>query len=200
MKVGLFGGSFDPIHRGHVEPVREVRRLLGLDQVIFLPTTQPPHKAGRVKAPALQRYAMVELALLREDGLVASAHELTAGQPAYTAETLDHFRRELPSAELYLLIGSDSFADLPQWYRYRDILASSRLVVLRRPGWELELDEGSLPELPEGALARVEVPAVRPHAISSTEVRALLARGEAPPPGALDDLVVQFIDKYSLYR
>src|SRR5947208_4241718 len=102
MKVGLFGGSFDPIHRGHIEPVRKARRALGLDRVIYLPTARPPHKPGGALAPAPARYAMVELALLFEDGLCASAYELTADRPAYTIETLEHFRAELPDAELFL--------------------------------------------------------------------------------------------------
>ena len=112
MKVGLFGGSFDPIHRGHLDPVRAAMRDLGLDRVIYLHTARPPHKPGRALAPALARYAMVELALLGEEGLYASAHELTLDRPAYTIETLEHFRRQMPAAELYLLIGGDSFADL----------------------------------------------------------------------------------------
>ena len=101
MKIGLFGGSFDPIHRGHVEPVREARRRLGLERVIYLPTATPPHKPRRALAPALARFAMVELALLGEEGLYVSAHELTPERPAYTVETLEHFRRQMPEAELH---------------------------------------------------------------------------------------------------
>ncbi len=137
MKVGLFGGSFDPIHCGHLEPVKEARRLLGLDRVIYLPTAIPPHKPGRHLAPPLARYAMVEMAILPEEGLYGSPYELTLDRPAYTAETLEHFRRELPAAELHLLMGSDSFFELPHWVRWRDIAAAARLVVLARPGWDL---------------------------------------------------------------
>src|ERR1700674_2750091 len=147
MKVGLFGGSFDPIHCGHLEPVKEARRLLGLEGVIYLPTAIPPHKPGRLLAPPLARYAMVEMAILAEEGLYASPYELTLDRPAYTAETLEHFQRELPAAELHLLIGSDSFFELPHWVRWRDIAAAARLVVLARPGWDLagltEISESS---------------------------------------------------------
>ena len=147
MKVGLFGGSFDPIHCGHLEPVKEARRLLGLERVIYLPTAIPPHKPGRLLAPPLARYAMVEMAILAEEGLYASPYELTLDRPAYTAETLEHFQRELPAAELHLLIGSDSFFELPHWVRWRDIAAAARLVVLARPGWDLagltEISESS---------------------------------------------------------
>jgi nicotinate-nucleotide adenylyltransferase len=205
VKVGLFGGSFDPVHRGHIATIQEARRLLGIQQVIFLPTAQPPHKAGRLLAPPLARYAMVELALLREEGLVVSPHELTLGRPAYTAETLEHFRRELPEGELFLFLGSDSFLDLPHWVRWRDIAAAARLVVLGRPGWELD-DALSGASASAGDLAalvrdgRVEVPRITASAISSTRLREMLAHGERPPDGWLPELVVEFIDKYHLYR
>lgn len=205
MRIGLFGGSFDPIHRGHVELVRQARQILGLQQVIFLPTAQPPHKAGRVLAPPLARYAMVELALLREEGLAASPHELTLGRAAYTAETLDHFRRQLPAADLFLLVGSDSFVDLPHWVRWRDIVAAARLVVLPRPGWALEnaaaADSPGSAELAALVRAgRVEAPPLAPCDVSSTRLRRMLANGERPPAGWLPDLVLEFIDKYHLYR
>lgn len=150
MKIGLFGGSFDPIHSGHLEPVKQARRQLGLDRVIYLPTAIPPHKPVRRLAPPLARYAMVELAILHEEGLHASPYELTLDRPAYTAETLEHFQRELPAAELYLLIGSDSFLELPHWFRWRDIAAAARLVVLSRPGCDLAELEGAA-ELGHGA-------------------------------------------------
>ncbi|HVT18057.1 MAG TPA: nicotinate (nicotinamide) nucleotide adenylyltransferase [Thermoanaerobaculia bacterium] len=201
MRVGLFGGSFDPIHRGHLEPVQEARRDLGLDRVIYLPTALPPHKPRRRHASPWARYAMVELALLAEEGLFASAFELTLDRPAYTIDTVEHFRRELPEAELHLLVGGDSFADLPQWFRWRDIVAAVHLAVLARPGWDLE-GEAALPaelaELVRGG--RVKLLCQPPVAVSSTLLRELLARGEPPPAGWLPDLVLDFIRKYDLYR
>lgn len=200
MKVGLFGGSFDPIHRGHIEPVREARRALGLDRVIYLPTAKPPHKPGRALAPAHARYAMVELALLSEEGLYASAHELTLDRPAFTIETLEHFHGEMPDAELFLLIGGDSLADLHHWVRWREIPHAARLVVLARPGWDLD----AVPLDPEVAdLARTDrVLLLRqpPVDVSSTRLRELLAAGLPLPPGAVPDLVVRYLQKYALYR
>ena len=200
MKIGLFGGSFDPIHRGHIEPVREARRLLGLERVIYLPTATPPHKPRRALAPAHARYAMVELALLGEEGLYASAHELTPERPAYTVETLAHFRREMPDSELHLLIGGDSFADFHHWVRWPEIAAAARLVVLARPGWDLDsipLDPGV------AALARAgRVLVVRQAAVdvSSTRLREQLAAGLPLSPGDVPDLVVRYVQKYGLYR
>ena len=200
MKIGLFGGSFDPIHRGHIDPIQEARRVLGLDEVLYLPTARPPHKPGRALAPAMARYAMVELALLEEEGLFASPHELTLERPAYTIETLEHFRREMPAAELFLIIGGDSFADLHLWVRWREIPQAARLVVLARPGWDL--DAPSLhPEIAElGKTDRVILLRQPPVDISSTRLREILAAGRSVPEGALTDLVVRYVHKYDLYR
>ncbi len=202
MKLGLFGGSFDPIHEGHLEPVRQARRLLALDRVVFLPTAVPPHKPGRQFAPAHARYAMVELALLGEEGLYASAFELTEGRPAYTVDTLEHFRKRHPGAELYLLLGGDSFVELDTWKRWPDIVQLARLAVLVRPPLSLEQVRDRLsPELVGlTASERVHFVPNDPVAASSTGLRELIARGEEPPPGVVPTLVLEYIRKYSLYR
>jgi nicotinate-nucleotide adenylyltransferase len=200
MKLGLFGGSFDPIHLGHVLPVREARRALGLDRVLYMVTAKPPHKPRRALAPPHARYAMVEMALLGEEGLYASPYELVLDRPAYTIETLEHFRQTEPEADLYLLIGGDSFADLHLWYRWRDIAAAARLVVLTRPGWELDA-RALHPELASlAATDRVTFLRQPPVDVSSTLLRELFARGEQPPAGQVSDLVVRYVQKYDLYR
>lgn len=202
MKVGLFGGSFDPIHRGHINPVQEARRSLGLDRVIYLPTAKPPHKPGRVLAPAHARYTMVELALLGEEGLYASPHELTPGRPAYTIETLECFRREMPDAdaELFLLIGGDSFADLHLWVRFREIPSLARVVVLARPGWDFDTVPLDAEVARMARTDRVILLRQTPVDVSSTRLRELLAAGLPLPPGAVPDLVVRYLQKYDLYR
>lgn len=201
-RVGLFGGSFDPIHEGHLAPVRRARRELGLERVIYLPTARPPHKPKREFAPALQRFTMVELALLGEEGLFASDHELTLGRPAYTVETVEHFRGLWPEVDLHLLIGGDSFAELHTWRRWRELVAGVELVVLARPGWSLVEVRPTLPEELERRLAEGALHVITddPVDLSSTELRQRLARGEAPPAGAIPAAVVDYIRKYSLYR
>lgn len=200
MKLGLFGGSFDPIHEGHILPAREARRTLGLDRILYLVTAKPPHKPRRALAPPHARYAMVEMALLDEEGLYASPHELVLDRPAYTIETLEHFRQTEPEADLHLLIGGDSFADLHLWYRWREIPAAARLVVLTRPGWELEA-RALHPELAAlAATDRVIFLQQPPVDVSSTRLRELFARGEQPPPGRVPGLVVRYVQKYDLYR
>jgi nicotinate-nucleotide adenylyltransferase len=208
MKLGLFGGTFDPIHRGHVEPVQAARRALGLDRVVYLPTALPPHKPKREFAPAHARYAMVELALLGEEGLYADPYELTLDRPAYTVETLERFRRELPDAELSLLLGADSYLELPTWRRWEEILELAQVVVLARPGWDVaaalagagiaDRDRHELAGyLAERAALLLAQPPVE---VSASEIRARLAAREDPPTGALHPLVLDYVRKYDLYR
>ena len=112
MRLGLYGGSFDPIHHGHVRPVLKAVERLQLDRVLYLPTAQPPHKMDAAFAPALHRFAMAELALLDHNRLQVSDFELV-GRPSFTVETLEHFNTRFPDAWLHLLIGSDSLAGTP---------------------------------------------------------------------------------------
>ena len=168
--------------------------------MIYLPTAHPPHKPGRALAPALARYAMVELALLGEEGLDVSPHELTLDRPAYTVETLEHFRREIAGAELHLLIGGDSFADLHHWVRFREIARG------RAPGGPRPSGLG--PRRPPRSTRRCRAGAERPRpAAAAAAGRRLLdpsaraARRRAPaPPGTVPESVVRYLQKYDLYR
>ena len=201
MKIGVFGGSFDPIHYGHIQPVREARRRLGLDRVLYLPTASPPHKPGRQTAPAWSRFAMVELALLREPGLQVSPLELTPGRPAYTVDSLARLQSEHPDDELWLIIGGDNFAELPTWKSWRRLARLARLAVLVRPREKRALEDSWPPELRRLAASdRVEFVPNRPVSISSTRLRELLAAGEDPPPRTMPRVVLEYIRKYSLYR
>jgi nicotinate-nucleotide adenylyltransferase len=200
VRVGLFGGTFDPIHAGHVTPVRAARAAVALERVFFLPTAVPPHKPGRRVAPATARFAMVELALLHEEGFFVSTHEL-GPEPAYTVETLEYFHRELPGADLHLLLGSDSLAALPGWRRWQELPQLATLLVLTRPGSESALRLDALPgelreALDSGRLVFVEH---EPVAVSATALRAALGAGEDPPPGAMHPLVLDYARKYRLY-
>lgn len=207
MKLGLFGGTFDPIHRGHVDTARQARAALDLDRVLFLPTAKPPHRPEPDGASPWARFAMVELALLEEDGLYASPHELTPGRAAYTVETLEHFARQQPEARLHLLLGADSLAGLPTWRRPLDIVRLARLVILARPEWQVDEVRGELPtelrsRLWEGGAAAPPPPHVVHSSvpISATQIRAALGRGEEPPAGCLDPKVLHYARKYHLYR
>ncbi len=202
MKIGLFGGTFDPIHFGHILPVKQARTQLGLDLVIYLPTAIPPHKPGGQVAPPHARWTMVELALLSDPGLVADPFELTPEKEAFTVDSVEHFRSAFPADDLYLLIGCDSFAELHTWRRWEELVAMVRLAVLVRPDWRPGALEAQL--TPEVAALmgtdRVCFVTNRPVAVSATELRRLLATGAQPPEGWLPDLVLQYIQKYNLYR
>ena len=202
LRVGLLGGSFDPVHSGHVAFAQAARRALELDRVLFLPTAHPPHKPERKFAPPLHRYVMVELALLAESGLFASPVEWTPGRAAYTVETVEHLAAERPGWKFVLLIGADSFGDLPQWRRWEDLVAQVEIAVAVRPGWDLESLRAAAPEALRAAVdgGRVHFLANAPVGLSSTELRAALARGENPPDGSLPPRVLDYACKYNLYR
>jgi nicotinate-nucleotide adenylyltransferase len=202
VRIGLLGGSFDPVHTGHVALARAAHAELALDRVLFLPTAHPPHKPDRRMVSALARYTMVELALLAEPGLYASPIEWTPGSPVYTIDTVERLRADYPHARLFLLLGADSFAALPAWRRWEELVGLIDLAVAARPGWSLpELTAGAAPPLQAAiAAGRVHLLAAPPLRWSSTELRATFARGEEPPAGALPPPVVDYIRKYRLYR
>lgn len=207
-KLGVFGGTFDPIHRGHVEPVRRVAMALGLHQVLFIPTAKPPHKDGPRKASALHRYVMVELALLDEPDFVVSPLEMPlAGPtdppgPSYTVDTLERLRREHPNDALFLIVGADSFVQLSAWRNWSRILRLAELAVMTRPGWSLDEHVGALPAeqrqaVDDGRVYLVENPPVD---LSSSEIRRMLRRGVLGPADALHPRVLRYAHKYGLYR
>ena len=202
MKIGLFGGSFDPVHRGHVEAAAAARRALGLDRVELVVTGRPPHKEGPRSAPALARYVMAELAVLDHPDLAVSVVELDETRKSYTIDTLELRRRELPDAEIWWILGADAFAELHTWRRFRAILASFPVAVLARPGFDRrELLAGldaELARLVSGSRVEwVENPLVD---ASSTRLREVLASGGRPPEDRLDPRVLRFVEKYRLYR
>lgn len=201
MKLGIFGGTFDPIHTGHIEPVKKASDVLGLDRVVYLPTARPPHKPGRQFVRSQRRFAMVEMALLNEPAFQVSAWELTPGEPAYTVDTVERFHRRDPGDELFVIVGADSFKQLPTWRRWRDIVRLASLAVLTRPGWDYRSVEQSLPEELRDVVTAGKVKFVRndPVKVSSTELRHLFRSSAPIPKGAAPELVVKYIQKYSLY-
>lgn len=200
MRLGLFGGTFDPVHAGHVAMARQAREELALDRVLLLPTAIPPHKQAQ-RTPALRRFVMVELALLDEPGLFAADHEMQHDRPSYAVDTLEHFRGAGPGVELYYLLGMDSLAELPTWRRWRELPGLARLVVLRRPGHRrARIVEGSPPEIraaiESGRILLLDNPRWD---LSSTEIRECLSRRETPSPEQLHPRVLDYVRRYRLY-
>jgi nicotinate-nucleotide adenylyltransferase len=202
LRVGLLGGSFDPIHAGHRACALAALRALALDRVDFLPTAVPPHKPERRFAPALARYAMTELALLDDPRLRVATDELTPGVPAYAIDTVERRRAQFPREEVVLLIGADSLAAFDGWRGWRDLLTTVEIGVFTRPGFAWSEVEPQLPAELAAAVraARVRwIDAVR-HPASASEIRRRLAADEPIPDGWLDPRVLAFVEKYSLYR
>jgi nicotinate-nucleotide adenylyltransferase len=202
VRVGVLGGTFDPVHRGHVALAQAARAELGLDRVLFLPTARPPHKPDRDLAPALARYAMVELALLDEPDLRVSPIELDERRPAFAIDSLERLRREASDDEHVLLLGADSLAALDTWRRWRDLLTGFEIGVLPRAGFERVDVLARMDAELRRAVREAKLTWVRGsiHPASATEIRRLLRAGEPAPAGWLDERVLSFVEKYRLYR
>ena len=170
-RIGLFGGSFDPVHNTHCDIARAALSDARLDRVFFVVAARPPHKTDGLCASIDQRLAMVEAAERAEPRMEASRVEIDRDGPSYTVDTLRHFHREFPDAELYLIIGMDSLLDLPRWREPEEIAALAEMLVVPRPG----LDNAGPPEL-EGRYHMLPFDQTR---LSSTEVRDRIASGEA---------------------
>ncbi|MDE2221314.1 MAG: nicotinate-nucleotide adenylyltransferase, partial [Gammaproteobacteria bacterium] len=181
--IGLFGGTFDPIHYGHLRTAFELWQLLGLEQVRFLPTGNPPHRESSL-APAQLRLQMVRAAIAGQPSFVADDREMRRSGMSYTVDTLLDLRREYPDRSLCLLLGMDAFLGVPHWHRWREIFDLAHVVVAHRPGWkapitgplgEVMVDRGtgSIRELHARTAGRIFVHAVTQLEIASTDLRAL---------------------------
>lgn len=200
-RLGLLGGSFDPVHYGHLLLAECCREQAGLHAVIFLPAAVPPHKQGRPMTPSTYRLEMLELAIAGHEHFRVSRYEADRQGITYTVDTLAYFRQEFPQAELFLLLGADMFNDLPHWHRAAEVCRLALPLVARRAG-AAEIDFALLAPLVEpdrlDAIRRhqVEMPAI---GISSTDLRRRLAAGRSiryQTPRAVEE----YIRSHGLYR
>ena len=188
-RIGLFGGTFDPPHVGHLVTAVNVRHALDLDTLILMVANIPWQKQGeRAITPADDRLAMVEAAVAEVPGLAAGRLEIDAGGPSYTADTLAALARFHPGAELYTIVGDDAAAGLHTWERFEEVIAQSSLVVVDRPGKTVRLPD-------DVAWIHVEVPRLE---VSSTDLRARFSDGR-PLDYLLTDAVLAVIELRSLY-
>lgn len=201
-RVGMLGGTFDPIHVAHVAVAQAARHELDLDEVLVIPAGQPPHKLGVAMAPAADRLAMVELALAGEEGLRASRIEIDRGGPSWTIDTvmalLESARAEGRDLDMTMILSADAFVALPTWHEPDRLLRLVRVAVAPRPGTAAP----SLDSLPA---------ALREHAIgisilrgpnldvSATEIRRRVAAG-LPIDGLVAPAVARYIEAHHLYR
>ena len=168
-RIGVFGGTFDPPHIGHLITAIDVRAALDLDVMLMVVANEPWQKAARRVTPAATRLEMVRAAVHGEPGVDASDLEIRRGGPSYTVDTLTELRRDEPDADLFLLLGSDAAAGLDSWQRVEELPALCTIVVVERPGASTELPEGF-------DVCHVTVPRLE---VSSTELRERAANGRS---------------------
>jgi nicotinate-nucleotide adenylyltransferase len=185
--IGLFGGSFDPVHHGHLIVARVAAEALRLDQLRFLPAREQPFKRGRHAAPAADRAVMLELALAGSPGFAVERAELERPAPSYTVDTLEALRAREPAATFTLLLGADAAAELPAWHRASELPRLARIVVFGRPG----------SPVPASALiaGAIEVPAID---ISATDIRRRVRAG-LPVRYWVPDAVAEYMVRHRLY-
>lgn len=206
--IGILGGTFDPIHYGHLRPAREVMRALGLAEVRVIPAAVPPHRPTPV-ATAEQRLQMARLAVADMPGLRVDDRELRRGGPSYTVLTLESLHRQLDEQPLCLLLGLDAFEGIETWHRWQELPALAHLVVMTRPGWTAPADD-ALPAWARGRLARtpdelaqtgagkIYFQAVEPQDISGTRIRAAIACGQAVE-GLVPSAVLEYLRLNRIY-
>ena len=192
MRVGVMGGTFDPVHHGHLVAAAEVADAFGLDEVVFVPTGQPWQKVDRAVSPAEDRYLMTVVATAADPRFAVSRVDIDRGGPTYTVDTLRDLRAERgPDAEFFFITGADALSDILTWRDPQDLFALAHFVGCTRPGHVL-----ADPGLPGADVSLVEIPAL---AISSTDCRARVAAGRTIRY-LVPDGVLAYITKRGLYR
>ncbi len=196
--MGIFGGTFDPPHLGHLILAAEARAQLGLERLLWVLTPDPPHKQGQSITPLAMRLEMVRLAIANDAQFELSNVEMTRPGPQYALDTVSRLAAQNPGVKLVYLMGGDSLRDLPTWHRPADFVSACTLIgVMRRPGDAVELDglEKSLPGV-RAKVRFVEAPLI---AIAAREIRARIAEGR-PFRYFLPERVYEYIESHGLYR
>lgn len=205
-KIGILGGTFDPVHFGHLRPAFDVAEQLGLDEVRLIPCAVPPHREQPV-ATAQQRVTMLQLAIKNEERFVVDDQELHREGPSYTVDTLKSLREEYPQSQLFLLLGTDAFLAIQTWHEWQEILDLAHIVMMQRAGESLSMPEdlarwyekhlgtSEYKDKLAGAIWPVDVTQL---AISATEVRDNLTNGVSAK-FLTPDAVISLIDMLGLY-
>ncbi len=207
--IGVFGGTFDPVHYGHLRTAFEMLQALDFGEVRFIPCGDPPHRGGTF-ASAEQRLAMVDAATRGQTGFVVDDREVRRDGPSYSVDTLESLRREFPTQSMGLILGMDAFLNLPAWYKWDEILDHAHIIVAHRPGWrapdygplgDLLEDRGThkveaLHDAPHGL---VHIHAVTQLEIASTDIRELVAIGREPR-FLMPDAVIDVMREYGCYE
>ena len=204
--IGIFGGTFDPVHFGHLRSALEVKEIFDLTEVRMIPSARPPHREPPA-ASAEMRLCMLKLALENHPGLICDARELDRGGCSYMVDTLRSLQQDFPERTLLLFIGCDAFHSITTWYQWQKLFTYAHLVVLTRPGFAVtELGDfltqkrvNLRNELLQTASGKLFFQPVTPLAISSTSIREIIAQN-LNPGFLLPDVVYDFIRRNRLYR
>lgn len=199
-RIGIMGGTFDPIHNGHLVTAEEARVQFGLEQVIFVPNYHPPHKDPREVSPPEHRYLMTFLATVTNPAFTVSRNEIERAGPSYTIETIRRFRGELPGAALSYITGADAILQIlrGEWEDSPGLLALCDFIAATRPGFALDLEDARGDNVTGGRLDNIhfmEIPAL---AISSTDIRTRVQAGR-PIKYLVPEPVENYIVKHGLY-
>ncbi len=195
MRLGIMGGTFDPIHFGHLFVAEEARCRFGLDKVLFVPNGVPPHKKGYVITAPSHRYNMALLATHPNGAFGCSPVEVTRNGPSYTVDTLTQLRQQHSDAELFYISGVDAVADILSWKRHEEVVQLATFIAATRPGFDLR----SLKErLPGAYLTRILLLGSTAIGISSSDMRQRMAQG-LPIRYMTPDVVIDYIRKHNLY-
>ncbi|MBB4676337.1 MULTISPECIES: nicotinate-nucleotide adenylyltransferase [Crossiella] len=190
-RLGVMGGTFDPVHHGHLVAASEVQARFDLDEVIFVPTGRPWQKEHHVVSSPEDRYLMTVIATASNPRFSVSRVDVDRTGPTYTIDTLSDLHRQHPNDQLFFITGADALEQILGWWRADELFELAHFVGVTRPGYQLDDDH-----LPRGAVSLVDVPAM---AISSTDCRERVAKG-MPVWYLVPDGVVQYISKRNLYR
>jgi nicotinate-nucleotide adenylyltransferase len=213
-RIGLFGGTFDPIHCGHVKAAEDVQRTFSFGRILFIPSYIPPHKESEDVASAEHRLKMVELALSSHDRFFPSSIEIDARGKSYSIVTLNRMKEMFPRTEAFFMLGIDAFLDIETWKDYEDVLEKCSFVVMSRPGFRLEdarkilsdkydqrMVEVSGPGAEENekrSIHKIYLLAITPSDISSSEIRERV-RTKQPIEGMVPERVEKYIKEKHLY-
>ena len=195
MRLGILGGTFDPIHFGHLFIAEEARVRFDLQKVMFLPNGQPPHKNGVAITPAIHRYAMSELAIRSNPDFFCSDIEIERPGKSYTVDTLNRLRKDFPQAELFYIAGIDAMIDFLTWKRHEEVIEIARFLVAVRDDHDYDTLEARLPGTYMPHIERLTSYSPR---ISSTGIRNRLREGK-PIRYLLPDDVLDYISRHNLY-
>jgi nicotinate-nucleotide adenylyltransferase len=213
-RIAFFGGTFDPVHNGHLKIARTLVKFFELDRFYFLPAFHAPHKADRRPTSAYHRFAMLSIATQGDSSIFVSAHELDRGESRYTVDTIPELAAEFSGSKFFFVMGADSWGDIRTWRRWEDLLMMTNHIVVARPGFDIDVSHVTdairkriedirgfqwAPRVDRGESLIYITDAVQ-FDTSSTALREDLSDGDLERDGDIPVEVAKYIEKYELYR